>query len=90
MTKFVIEREIPDVGNMSLQEQKEAAQTTCNAMEEMGTEIQWQHSYVSGDRTFCIYIAASKEIIHEHAERSGFPVSNIFEVRTRLDPATAE
>lgn len=90
MPKYVIKREVPGIGQLSAREQQAAAMKTCRVLDELGPEIQWQHSYISEDATHCIYIAASEEIIHEHAERSELPVTKITEVKTMLDPTTAE
>jgi hypothetical protein len=87
--KFVIERDLPGVGSMSGDELSGAAHTSNGALAELGPRIQWQHSYVAGDKTFCIYLAEDEEAIREHAQKSGFPASRITEVRTVIDPTTA-
>lgn len=90
MPKYVIEREVPGVGELSLRDQKAGAKKSRRVVEELGPDIKWQHSYICGDKTYCVYIAANEEIIHEHAKRSGFPATKITEVMTMHDPATAE
>ncbi len=90
MKRYLIERDIPGVGGMSLVELCGAARASNRAIEEIGmSAIQWQHSYVAGDKTFCIYLAASEEVIRRHAELSGIPVSRIIEIPQIIDPLTA-
>jgi hypothetical protein len=91
--RFAIEREIPDVGTFEREQLRGAAQASNGVLAEMKTEkknIQWEHSYVAGDRTFCIYIADDESLIHEHAERSGFPATKVTAVKKMIDPVTAE
>ena len=90
MPKYVIEREIPGIGNLSAQEVVGAAQKSCSVLGELGTDIQWLHSYVVDNKTFCVYIAPSEELIRQHAEKSGFPASKISQVKAIIDPTTAE
>ena len=93
MPRFVIERAIPDIGSAEREALRGAAQKSNGVLAEMRAEsknIQWEHSYVAGDRTFCIYLADSEELIHEHAERSGFPATVVTEIRKMIDPVTAE
>ena len=85
MNKYVIEREIKNVGKLSEPELGEAAKTSNSALAKL-KGIQWQHSYVTGDKTFCIYLAESEELIREHAQLSGFPASKITKVISNLDP----
>jgi hypothetical protein len=89
LRKFVIERDIPAVGNMSGQELCGAARTSNEALAQLAPKVQWQHSYVSKDKTFCIYLAEDEAAIREHARISGFPASKITEVTTIIDPTTA-
>jgi hypothetical protein len=89
MKKFVIERVLPGVGAMSKSELQGAAQTSNSALSEMGPRIQWQHSYVAGDRTYCVYLAENEDAIREHSKRSGFPANRITEVDGIIDPTTA-
>ena len=90
MPQFVIERDMPGVGNASSADLKTASQTSCNVLRELGPEIQWVHSYVTDDKIYCIYRAPNAEIIKQHAEMGGFPANSIQEVRTMIDPTTAE
>ena len=90
MPKYVIEREIPGVGGWSAEQLKGASQTSCNVLNEMGPEIEWLHSYVTGDKIYCVYNAANEDMVREHATRGGFPANSISEVRTMIDPSTAE
>jgi Protein of unknown function (DUF4242) len=89
LKRFLIERDIPGVGGMSIVELCGAARASNGALEKIGTDIQWQHSYVAGDKTFCIYLAANPEVIRRHAELSGIPVTKITEVPQIIDPLTA-
>ena len=90
MPKYLIEREIPGAGNMSPQDLQSAAQTSCNVLRELGPQIQWVQSYVTGDTIHCLYIAPDEDLIREHARQSGFPADRILEVKTIIDPTTAE
>ena len=90
MPKYVIEREIPGAGKLTAQELKAISQKSCGVLGALGPQIQWQHSYVTGDKIYCVYIAPNEEIIREHAERGGFPANAISRVRTMIDPTTAE
>ncbi len=89
LKRYVVEREIPGIGGMSIVELCGAARTSNCAIEELQPNVQWQHSYVAGDRTFCIYLADSEETIHKHSEISGIPVARITEVPQIIDPLTA-
>ena len=90
LKRYLIERDIPGVGGMSLVELCGAARASNRAIDQIGmSAIQWQHSYVAGDRTFCIYLATSEEVIRRHAELSGIPVSRIIEIPQIIDPLTA-
>jgi hypothetical protein len=90
MPKFVIEREIPGLGNMSDSEIREASQKSVAVLKELGPEIQWLQSYVTGDKLYCVYLAANETLIREHAKRGGFPANRISAVRRLIDPSTAE
>ena len=90
MPQFVIEREMPGVGSASAADLKGASQTSCGVLRDLGPEIQWVHSYVTDDKIYCIYRAPNAEIIREHAAKGGFPANAISEVRTMIDPTTAE
>jgi len=87
--RYLIERDIPGIGGMSLVELCGAARASNRAIEQIGGAVQWQHSYVAGDRTFCIYVAESEDALRKHAELSGIPVTRITEVPLIIDPLTA-
>ena len=93
MPRYVIERDIPEIGSAEREALQGAAaksnEVLC-AMKAENKNIQWEHSYVSADKTFCIYIADSDTLIEEHANRSGFPATKVTEVRKMIDPVTAE
>ena len=90
MPKFLIEREIPGAGNLSGQELQGISQTSCGVLEKMGPQIQWIQSYVTGDKIYCVYIAPNEEIIREHARQGGFPAHHVSEIKSIIDPTTAE
>ena len=93
MPRYVIERDIPEVGTFEREALRDAAHQSNGVLADMKAEkknIQWEHSYVAGDKTFCIYLADDEGLIQEHAERSGFPASVVTEVRKMIDPVTAE
>ena len=89
MRKYVIERDIPKVGTFEREQLREAAKTSNAALDKLGPDIQWVHSYVAGDKTFCLYLAKDEAVIRRHAEVSGFPASKITEVKRMIDPTTA-
>jgi hypothetical protein len=90
MPKFVIEREIPNAGNLSDQELQAISEKSICVLKEMGPEIQWVHSYVTDDKVYCVYVAPDEATIREHAKRGGFPANRISAVRRVIDPTTAE
>jgi len=90
MPQYVIERDMPGVGKLGPADLKNASQTSCNVIRDLGPSIQWGHSYVTDDKIYCLYRAPSEELIREHAERGGFPANKISEVRNVIDPTTAE
>ena len=90
MPKFVIEREIPNAGNLSESELHGIAQKSVKVLHEMGPEIQWLHSFVTGNKIYCVYLAASEDLIREHAKRGGFPANRISAVRRMMDPTSAD
>jgi hypothetical protein len=90
MPQFVIEREMPGVGGLGADDLKGASQTSCSVIRDLGPDIQWVHSYVTDDKIYCIYRAPNEDIIREHATRGGFPANSISQVRTIIDPTTAE
>jgi hypothetical protein len=90
MPKYVIERDIPGAGNLSPQQIKAISQTSCGVLRNLGPQIQWIQSYVTGDRIYCVYIAPSEETVREHARQGGFPANRVSEVKFMMDPTTAE
>ncbi len=88
MRKFVIEREIDGVGSLGDKELGDASATSNDALARLAPRVQWVHSYVSDDRTFCVYLAEDESFIHEHARLSGFPATLVYEVKTMIDPST--
>ena len=88
LKRYVIERDIPDIGAASAHDLSGAAATSNAALAQLAPRVQWEHSYVAGDKTFCIYLAESEEVIREHAEISGFPATVITEVKATIDPTT--
>lgn len=90
MPKYVIEREIPGAGNLKPQELQAISQKSCGVLRNMGPQVQWVQSYVTDNKIYCVYIAPNAEAIREHARQGGFPANSISEVRTMIDPTTAE
>ena len=90
MPQFVIEREMPGAGTLSRDELKGASQTSCNVLRRLGPDISWDHSYVTDDKIYCVYNAPSADLIRQHAETAGFPANSISQVRTIIDPSTAD
>jgi Protein of unknown function (DUF4242) len=90
MPKYVIEREIPGAGALSAAELKGISQKSCGVLSSMGPQIQWVHSYVTGDKIYCVYIAPNEEQVREHARQGGFPANSVSEVKEIIDPTTAE
>lgn len=90
MPKYVIEREIPGAGKMSPGELQGIAQKSCDVLRSLGPQIQWVHSYVTPEKVYCVYIAANEELLREHARQGGFPANRIAEVKSLIDPTTAE
>ena len=90
MPRYMIEREIPGAGKLSASELKAISQKSCSVLEGMGPRIQWQQSYVTGDKVYCVYIAPDEETILEHARQGGFPADRVSEVKAIIDPVTSE
>ena len=90
MPKYVIERELPEAGNLSSADLQSIAQKSCDVLRQMGPEIQWVESYVTGNTIYCVYIAPSEDLIRQHAQKGGFPANRISEVKHVIDPTTAE
>ncbi|HLM39882.1 MAG TPA: DUF4242 domain-containing protein [Microvirga sp.] len=90
MPQFVIERNMPGIGDAPAEALKGASQTSCGVLRNLGPEIQWVHSYVTDDKIYCVYRAPNEEIIREHARQGGFPADSVARVRSVIDPTTAE
>ncbi|WP_024299770.1 DUF4242 domain-containing protein [Methylomicrobium lacus] len=90
MPKYIIERDIPNAGALTVEQLQGISQKSCSVLQAMGPKIQWLQSYVTGDKVYCVYIAPDEASIKEHAEKGGFPANRISEVKTIIDPTTAE
>jgi uncharacterized protein DUF4242 len=90
MPKFLIEREIPGAGDLKPEELQAISQKSCSVLQEMGPQIQWVESYVTGDKVYCVYIAPDETAVREHAQRGGFPANRVSEIKGMIDPTTAE
>lgn len=90
MPKYIIEREIPGAGKLSSQEVQDISQKSCDVLTQMGPRIQWIHSYVTGDKIYCVYFAPDEATVREHAMRGGFPANRISQIYSVIDPSTAE
>ena len=90
MPRYVIEREIPGAGELSQDELHSISQKSCAVLQELGPQVQWVHSYVTDDKIYCVYIAPDEAAVRTHAEKGGFPANSIAQVRSVIDPTTAE
>ena len=90
MPKYLIERVLPGAGQLSEDELRGIAQTSCGVLHELGPTVQWVQSYVTGDKIYCVYVAPTEELVREHARRGGFPANRVSEIVTVIDPTTAE
>jgi hypothetical protein len=90
MPKYIIEREIPGAGNLTTEELQAISQKSCGVLSGMGPQIQWVQSYVTGDKVYCVYIGPDEEMVREHARQGGFPANSVAEVKSVIDPTTAE
>jgi len=90
MPKYVIEREIPGAGSLSPQDLQGISQKSCTVLQNLGPQIQWVESYVTADKIYCVYIAPSEDMIRAHAQQGGFPANRISEIKSVIDPTTAE
>lgn len=90
MPKYVIERELPNAGKLSDDELQEISVKSCDVLRQLGPDIQWQESYVTDDKVYCVYIAPSEQLIREHAQQGGFPINRVSAVHKLIDPTTAE
>jgi hypothetical protein len=89
LSKYVIERDLPNLGNLSPSELQAVSRKSCDILQNMGPEIQWVHSYVTQNKMYCVYLAPDEDMIRQHAETGGFPANRISEVKTVIDPTTA-
>lgn len=89
MPKFLIERNIEGAGSFTPEQLKGISQKSCSVLRDLGPDIQWLHSYVTGDKVYCVYQAPNPDLIRQHAERGGFPADRIEEIKTVIDPSTA-
>ncbi len=90
MPKYLIERQIPGAGKLSPAELQGISQKSCGVLSELGPQIQWVQSYVSGDAIHCVYIAPNEEMVREHAKKGGFPANRVMQITSVIDPTTAE
>lgn len=90
MPKYIIERELPGAGALPQQELKAISQKSCDVLREMGPEVQWLESYITGDKIYCVYIAPNEGLIREHAQKGEFPINSVSRVMNIIDPTTAE
>lgn len=90
MPRYVIERNLPGAGQLPAEQLRAISQKSCRVLDALGPQIQWDHSYVTDDKIYCVYIAPNEDLIREHARQGGFPADRIVEVKTVIDPVTAE
>ena len=90
LRKFIIERDIPEVGSLEREQLRGAAAKSNEALRQLGPDIQWLESFVAQNKTFCVYLATDEDVIRKHAEISGFPATKITEVRKMIDPSTEQ
>ena len=90
MPKYLIERNVPGASKLTSAELKALSQKSCSVLNQLGPQIQWIHSYVTGDQIFCVYRAPDEEMVREHARQGGFPANRVSEIKNTIDPSTAE
>jgi uncharacterized protein DUF4242 len=90
MPQYLIERELPGAGKLSADELKAISQKSRGVLTKMGPQIQWVHSYVTGDKIYCVYRAPNADLVREHARQGGFPANRVSEITSVIDPTTAE
>lgn len=90
MPKYLIERTIPSIGAVSAGDLQAISQKSCGVLRDLGPEVQWVHSYVTADKIYCVYNAASEQLVRDHARLGGFPIDSVARVVTIIDPTTAE
>lgn len=88
MKMFIIERDIPEVGSLEREQLREAAKKSNSVLRELVPDIQWNHFYVAGNKTFCVYLAKDERLVHKHAKRSGFPATKVTGIKGMIDPTT--
>jgi hypothetical protein len=89
LSKYVIERDLPNLGNLSPSELQAVSKKSCDILRNMGPQIQWVESYVTQNKMYCVYLAPNEDMIRQHAQAGGFPANRISEVKTIIDPTTA-
>jgi hypothetical protein len=87
--KYVIERELPGAGDLTPEQLQGISQKSCSVLDALGPQIQWVHSYVTGDKIYCVYISPNEELVRQHAKQGGFPANRISEVKALISPTTA-
>lgn len=90
MPKYLIERDLPGAGQLTPEQLQGVSETSCNVLKNLGPQIQWVQSYVTDDKIYCVYISPDEEMIREHAKQGGFPANSVSEIKTIIDPTTAE
>ena len=90
MPNYLIERQIPGAGNLLPEQLRSISEASCRVLNQMGPQIQWVQSYVTDDKMYCVYIAPNEKMVREDAEQGGFPANRISEVKSVIDPTTAE
>ena len=90
MPKYVIERELPGAGKLTPAQLQGISEKSCGVLRNLGPQIQWVESYVTDDKIYCVYIAPNAQMVREHAKQGGFPANKVSEVRSVIDPTTAE
>lgn len=90
MPKFIIERDLTGAGQLNATQLNEIAKKSCDVLRKMGPDIQWQESYITGNKIYCVYIAPNEQLIRQHAKAGEFPCTRVEEVKNIIDPTTAE
>ena len=90
MPQYLIERNIPGAGKLTASELQAISQKSCSVLNTLGTQIQWVHSYVTADQIVCVYRAPNEQMVREHARQGGFPANKVSEIKTTINPTTAE
>ena len=90
MPKYIVERDLPGAGKLPRTELHAISQKSCGVLKNLGPQVQWLHSYVTQDKIYCVYIAPNEKMVREHASQGGFPANKVSEIRTTIDPTTAE